>query len=61
VVGITHFGASAPAKRIFQELGFTPENVAAKALHVLGRGEEGLELEAGLAAAGPTRHGADER
>jgi transketolase len=61
VVGITHFGASAPAKRVFHELGFTAENVAAKARTVLGRAEDQPELEEGLAAAGPTRHGTDER
>ncbi|MDP9347707.1 MAG: hypothetical protein M3P24_00955, partial [Gemmatimonadota bacterium] len=60
VVGISHFGASAPAKTIFQELGFSPENVAAKARQVLGVGGASPELEGGLAAAGPTRHGGDE-
>ena len=61
VVGITHFGSSAPAKRIFEELGFSAENVAAKARWVLGRNGEHTELESGLAAAGPTRHGTDEK
>ncbi|HEX5725499.1 MAG TPA: transketolase, partial [Longimicrobiaceae bacterium] len=60
VVGISHFGASAPAKDIFQQLGFTAENVAAKARHVLGLEGESPELERGLAAAGPARHGTDE-
>lgn len=31
IVGIDHFGASAPAKVIFEKLGFTVENVVAKA------------------------------
>ncbi|HEU0078541.1 MAG TPA: transketolase C-terminal domain-containing protein, partial [Longimicrobiaceae bacterium] len=61
VVGISHFGASAPAKSIFHELGFTAENVAAKARQALGLEGDSPELEDGLAAAGPTRHGSDER
>ena len=36
VVGIENrFGASAPAKVVFEKLGFTPENVAAKAVEVI--------------------------
>lgn len=34
-VGIDHFGASAPASRLFEEFGFTPENVAAQARALL--------------------------
>jgi transketolase len=60
VVGISRFGASAPAKSIFHELGFTAENVAAKARQALGLEGDSPELEDGLAAAGPTRHGGDE-
>jgi transketolase len=59
-VGISHFGASAPAKRIFQELGLTPENVASQARQALGLEGESHELEHGAAAAGPARHGHDE-
>ncbi|CAN5492813.1 transketolase [soil metagenome] len=59
VIGISHFGASAPAKTVFQELGFTAENIAACARQALGMGESDEE-EAGLAAAGPARHGVDE-
>ncbi|MGB3399232.1 MAG: transketolase [Candidatus Deferrimicrobiaceae bacterium] len=36
-VGINRFGASAPGGRIFQELGITPENVAARARALLGK------------------------
>jgi transketolase len=61
VIGITHFGESAPAKRIFEELGFTAENIVNKARCVLGLEESEPELERGLAAAGPTRHGTDEK
>jgi transketolase len=59
VIGISRFGASAPAKRVFQELGFSGENVAAKAKQCLGLGDGGAEL--GEAAAGPTAHGTDEQ
>jgi len=37
VVSIEHFGASAPYERIFQEFGFTAENVAKRARAVLAR------------------------
>ncbi len=37
VVGMTRFGASAPGKVTFEQFGFTPENVAARALSALGR------------------------
>ena len=35
VIGIDHYGASAPGKVVFKEYGFTVENVAAKALALL--------------------------
>jgi transketolase len=35
VIGIDHFGASAPAKVIFEKFGFTVENVVARALRIL--------------------------
>jgi transketolase len=35
VVGIDRFGASAPGKKVMAELGFTPENVAARAKKVV--------------------------
>jgi transketolase len=37
VLALDHYGASAPANRIMQEFGFTAENVAARALKVLGK------------------------
>jgi transketolase len=37
VLGLDHFGASAPAKRLLQEFGFTVENVVARARALLGR------------------------
>ncbi len=38
VIGIDHFGASAPAEVLFKEFGFTPERVTERALKLLGRG-----------------------
>ena len=37
VIGLDHFGASAPYKVLFQEFGFTAENVAKTAKKVLGK------------------------
>ncbi len=37
VIGLDHFGASAPAKRILTEFGFTADNVAATAKKLLGK------------------------
>jgi transketolase len=36
IVGLDHFGASAPAPRLFTEFGFTPEHVAERAAALLG-------------------------
>ncbi len=36
LITLDHYGASAPAPRIMKEFGFTPENVTAKALELLG-------------------------
>jgi transketolase len=59
VISLSRFGASAPAKEVFHQLGFTAENVAACARYVLGL-EPAPEPSDGLATAGPTRHGLDE-
>lgn len=40
VVGIDHFGASAPGDRVMQELGFTAAGVAARARQLLEESEE---------------------
>jgi len=37
VVGMTRFGASAPAKILFERFGFTPANVATRAMKLVGR------------------------
>ena len=36
-LGIDHFGASAPAARLFKEFGFTVENVVKAAKELLGK------------------------
>jgi transketolase len=40
-VSIDRFGASAPGKVVLTEFGFTPENVAARALELLASTQEG--------------------
>jgi transketolase len=37
VVGMTRFGASAPGPVVFEKFGFTPENVAARAMAILAK------------------------
>jgi transketolase len=37
VLGLDHFGASAPAPQLFKEFGFTVENVVRRAKELLGR------------------------
>jgi transketolase len=37
IIGITRFGASAPAKEVFKHLGFTVENVVERAKNLLGK------------------------
>lgn len=61
IIALTHFGASAPAKQIFKQLGFTAENIVAQARAVLGLETADPSLEEGVAAAGPARHGVDEK
>jgi transketolase len=36
VIGLDRFGASAPGPKVMAELGFTPENVAARAMKLTG-------------------------
>lgn len=38
VIGVDHFGASAPGKTVMSHYGFTPENVVKKALEILRNG-----------------------
>ena len=37
MMGINHFGASAPYQRVYQEFGLTSEHAVAKAKQLLGR------------------------
>jgi transketolase len=37
MIGINHFGASAPYQRIYEEFGLTPDNAVAKAKQLLSR------------------------
>ncbi len=60
IVGISRFGASAPAKTVFRELGFTVENVVAHAKLALGIGTVVMPGTEGEDAAGPARLGVDE-
>ncbi|HET7460643.1 MAG TPA: transketolase [Longimicrobium sp.] len=59
-IGISRFGASAPAKEIFKQLGLSADNVVAKAKELLGLGD-GSGHESGESAAGPAKHGTDEK
>jgi len=59
-IGISRFGASAPAKEIFKQLGLSADNVVAKAKELLGLSTGGGD-EAGENAAGPAKHGTDEK
>ncbi|HUE95153.1 MAG TPA: transketolase [Longimicrobiaceae bacterium] len=61
IVGISRFGESAPAKRVFEELGISSSNVVAKARGVLGLPNGSAGVEEGEEAAGPARFGVDER
>ena len=61
-VGISRFGASAPAKRVFQELGISAENVANQAKALLGMGEAPEDgTEGGRENAGAAAGGVDEK
>jgi transketolase len=57
IVGIARFGASAPAKRVFEELGFSAEHVAAHARRSLGS----LDALPAGDAHGPLDLGTDEK
>ena len=40
MIGIDHFGASAPGDEVMKQFGFTSEHVTSAALELLGRKEE---------------------
>ena len=54
VIGIDHFGASAPGDEILKHFGFTAENVTSKALRLLGRNDEADKEYGGDTAMAPT-------
>jgi len=60
IVGISRFGASAPAKTVFRELGFTVENIVVRAKAALGE-RAAAPVADGEDAAGPAKLGVDER
>lgn len=61
-IAISRFGESAPAQKLFEELGFTRANVVATVQELLGvRQDPSADLEEGEDAAGPTRLGVDEK
>ena len=37
VIGLDHYGASAPAKLLFEQFGFTAQHVCEETLRVLGK------------------------
>jgi transketolase len=42
VVGMNHFGASAPYKILFEKFGFTADHVVKKAVDIIGKAKSGL-------------------
>ncbi|MEX2583536.1 MAG: transketolase [Gemmatimonadota bacterium] len=60
IVAISRFGESAPAKRLFHELGFSRENIVSRARAALGL-ETATPTLGGRAEAGPAKHGLDEK
>jgi transketolase len=53
VIGVERFGASAPGQEVLAHLGFTPDDVAAAALKLLGK-ENDLHLKYGSQATAVT-------
>jgi transketolase len=60
ILAISRFGESAPAKRLFQELGISSDNLIARAKALLGVGDAAAGVESGEGAAGPAKFGVDE-
>ncbi len=54
IIGLDHYGASAPGEEIMQHFGFTVEHVTAAALRLLGKGEEADKEYGGETAVEPT-------
>jgi transketolase len=54
IIGINHFGASAPGDEIMKHFGFTAEHVTSAALRLLGRDDEAEKEFGGETAFAPT-------
>jgi transketolase len=54
VIGLDHFGASAPGADVMKHFGFTVEHVTSAALRVLGRNDEAAKEYGGETAVAPT-------
>jgi len=56
IIGLDHYGASAPGQEILKRFGFTSEHVTSAALRLLGRNEEADKEYSGETAFAPTGH-----
>jgi transketolase len=54
IIGLDHYGASAPGEEIMKHFGFTVEHVTAAALRVLGRDEDASSVPGLETAVAPT-------
>jgi transketolase len=54
IIGIDHYGASAPGEEIMKNFGFTVEHVTSAALRLLGKNEEADKEYGGETAVAPT-------
>lgn len=54
IIGLDHYGASAPGQEILKHFGFTSEHVTSAALRLLGRNEEADKEYGGETAFAPT-------
>jgi transketolase len=54
IIGIDHYGASAPGEEVMKHFGFTVEHVTSAALYLLGRKGQADRERGAETAAGPT-------
>ena len=54
IIGLDHYGASAPGQEILKHFGFTAEHVTSAALRLLGRNQEAEKEYGGETAFAPT-------
>ena len=58
IIGIDHYGASAPGEEIMKQFGFTSEHVTAAALRLLGRNHEAEQeynMKTGIGSVAPSK------